>query len=304
MSRIFLRHGEAIHNVDERFYRYGDDTLLTLTPKGFQDAVNYAPALVRHLKDREVNTPADGYVAFRMISSDSIRAKQTASVLHTELVNGEHAHSFLQEIMPPSPDNLRLRTEMKVRPIHTVGLREFYYDDTRTHYEDHGILSGGFDYAEFQKSIDYQRGVSVSFRELTSRLSAFLRWTNQIHKVSSRSLHINISHHYAIAAAVAAYLVQEDGNPAQNDAIMKVCQDTYIHKGLVYDLADLDIGSSNSAHAGKEPVPSALWAGLIAAGIDSCYPVKKVHYECAQLYTEAYGDLPERYKPKNRVSDN
>jgi len=310
MARIFLRHGEAVHNVDERFYRYGDDSLLTLTPKGFQDAIDYAPKLASHFQARKSNAHPKGFTDFSITSSDSIRAKQTSVVLHHELVGGEHAESFLASITGSDLGNSMLSTSLKFRPTRSPRLREFYFDETREHYVEPGILNGGFDYSKFQGDIDYQRGISTSFRDLTTRLSSYLRVTTQdrastfARKERERKVFVNVSHHYAIAAAVAAYLVREDFTEEQNEAIMRTCMNTYIHKGLVYDLSDLDIGVAGTQLENANPVSSALWAGLIEQGIDSCYPVRPEHYECAELYMKQHGSLPARYKPKNRVSDN
>lgn len=309
MARIFLRHGEAVHNVDERFYRYGDDSLLTLTPKGFQDAIDYAPKLASHFQARKSNANPDGYNSFSIMSSDSIRAKQTSVVLHHELVAGDHSKSFLESLNSDS-SNSELNFCLKFRPVHVQQLREFYFDETREHYVEPGILNGGFDYSKFQGDIDYQRGISTSFREMTARLFLFLQVTDQdrantfARKERERKAFVNVSHHYAIAAAVAAYLVREDFTEEQNESIMRTCMNTYIHKGLVYDLSDLDIGVAGTQLENANPVSSALWAGLIEQGIDSCYPVRPEHYECAELYMKQHGSLPARYKPKNRVSDN
>lgn len=294
---IYIRHGEAIHNTDEKFYAYGDDTLLTLTPKGFQDAVGYVPKLVEHARLRHPLSEL-GLTNLSIVSSDSLRAVQTATLIHSELRFDRDSFAALLGI-EEGEDPKEYHAEFQAtRVTQDKHLREFYYEVSGDLYRNTTRLSGGFNYGEYKDDVDYERGLAVPFRQMvTSR--------KYPKAPDAHTLQIAVSHHYAVAAAICDELLKQDRRTPGDcidtwtTNVMRLCMENYIHKGLVYDLDDL-----SAPYAQNRAVPSALWAGLIDAGAEKVMNVREVERACAELWTELHGPLPERYHPANRVSYN
>lgn len=117
---IFIRHGEALHNVFSKAWELGDENMLTLTERGFVQATNAADQLVGMLELRNGGKLPPG-TKVRIHSSDLHRAKQTTKIIQSVL---EGSHGILTEAS------------------YTEDLREFY-----TVFD--GKRPAGFSFDEF-----------------------------------------------------------------------------------------------------------------------------------------------------------
>lgn len=90
---IFIRHGEALHNVFSKAWELGDESMLTLTERGFVQATSAAEQLLGMLELRN-GGPLPKEAKVRIYSSDLHRAKQTTRIIQSVL---EGAHGVLTE---------------------------------------------------------------------------------------------------------------------------------------------------------------------------------------------------------------
>lgn len=304
MRLLLVRHGQAVHNVDESYYKYGNDDLLTLTDRGFKDAETYVDTILTHIENNPTYAGAveePGYEGLDVHSSDQTRAVQTASIINYGLIHGPRS-SLLMDCLA-DPDTLHLMRDGSAVET-TPRLREFYVDTRGVVSQDPTSHTGEFSYSEYEKDIYYEKGLAVSFYNMvTQRLMPWVR-ANRVHNFRTHNhLRIGVGHHYSIAAAIASALILTNRGvltAPQMERVVQICHRTYIHKGLVYDLGHLNpfIGEFNDT-----VVSSALLAGLVEEGIQEVVHLTESQLACAKKFMTETG-LPKRYAPRNRVSNN
>ncbi len=99
---ILLRHGEALHNVFPDAWKFGDEQMLTLTEKGYVQAIKAAHTIVGKLDLQKGDE-------LQIVSSDLMRARQTTHLVK-HVLRTEHGVTCIEN------DNVDLRQS----------LREFY----------------------------------------------------------------------------------------------------------------------------------------------------------------------------------
>jgi len=331
MRVILIRHGHSLHNEDEDIYKYQNDNLLTLTPKGVKDAERYAAGVVKLLHNRLKVTELTkrGSLSVQVVASNQMRAKQTAFILHRTLSCENSDVWKLSNINQLSkPGSAEIKTEMAKSIDETPLLCEFFRDNATSFAPAYLEAPGPgtfFDYEKYKSDIDYsgdsiRSGTTVlSFRTMTERLGYFIeKFVKSSVYRGKHSAMVAVGHHYSISAAIVAALFERENHCvhgrressplARNEAILKTVHSMYIHKGFLYDLGDLNFGEDVCWHSGtplspdnKEFVaPSALWYSLIDAGIENVLHVNSCQKASAALFARTLKAKPKAYSPKNR----
>jgi broad specificity phosphatase PhoE len=172
---ILLRHGEALHNVFPDAWKFGNENLLTLTEKGYVQAINAAHLIVGKLKLQRGDR-------LHIVSSDLLRAQQTTALV-TNVLKEEHGVNCIE------------RNDSRMQR----SLREFYavFDGKRP---------TGFDFDEFLNDpfkVRFTERNSVgSFREKVRNPLDMLVDYQRLHKhvteVSTNAPVLLVGHHFSL----------------------------------------------------------------------------------------------------------
>ena len=172
---ILLRHGEALHNVFPDAWKFGNEDILTLTEKGYVQAINAAHHIVGKLKlERD-----DG---LHIVSSDLMRARQTTALV-AHVLKDEHGIDCIE------------RNDSEMRR----SLREFYavFDGKRP---------DGFNFDEFLKDpfkVKFTERNSigpghVKIRNPLDMMLDYQKLYEHVVEVSSHTPVLLVGHHFSL----------------------------------------------------------------------------------------------------------